>query len=127
MPNARRLAASVAAALDESKILGVRAGAEPHRFTGVWVVVVMGRVFIRSWNDKRDGWRAAFRADPLGVIQIPDGREIRVRVRKVTGTRVLDAIDAAYAEKYHTPASRKWVRGFARPRRRATTVELLPR
>lgn len=43
----------------------------------------------------------------------------------VKGARLLDAVDAAYAVKYHTSASRKWVRGFARPRRRATTVELL--
>ena len=36
-------------------------------------------------------------------------------------------IDAAYAEKYPTPGSRKWVRGFRTPRRRATTLELVPR
>jgi hypothetical protein len=108
-------------------ILGVRAGVEEHRFIGVWVVVVQGRVFIRSWNDKRTGWREAFRGDPRGVIQVPNGREVRVRTRAVRGERLLDAVDAAYAEKYHTPASRKWVRGFARPRRRATTVELVPR
>ena len=127
MATSRGLPKAVVRALDESKILGVRAGTEAHRFIGVWVVVVQGRVFIRSWNDKRTGWREAFRADPLGVIQIPTGREVRVRARAVKGERLLDAVDAAYAAKYHTPASRKWVRGFARPRRRSTTVELVPR
>ena len=33
--------------LAKAKILGVRAGAE-HRYTGVWVVVVEGRAFVRS-------------------------------------------------------------------------------
>ena len=127
MATTRSLPKSIVAALDESKILGIRAGQEPHRFIGVWVVVVKGRVFIRSWNDKRTGWREAFRADPRGAIQTPSGREVRVRARPVNGKRLLDAVDDAYAEKYHTPASRKWVRGFARPRRRETTVELLPR
>jgi hypothetical protein len=127
MVESKRLSKAIVTALEKSMILGIRAGTESHRFIGVWVVVVQGRVFIRSWNDKRTGWRETFRDDPHGVIQVPSGREVRVRARAVKGERLLDAVDAAYAAKYHTPASRKWVRGFARPRRRATTVELLPR
>ena len=111
--------------IDESKILGVRAG-EEHRFTGVWVVVVNGRVFVRSWNDKPTGWFQAFLAEPRGAMQV-GGREIRVRGRRSRGERVLEAIEAAYADKYNTAASRKWVLGFKRPRRRAATLELLPR
>jgi hypothetical protein len=114
------------AALDAAKIVGVRAGTE-HRFTGVWVVVVKGRVFVRSWNDKPTGWHRAFVEEPLGVVQAPNGREIRVRARKVRGDGLLDAIDEAYGEKYNTAASRKWVHGFAQPRRRGTTTEFLPR
>ena len=113
-------------ALESAKILGVRAGTE-HRFTGVWVVTVDGRVFVRSWSDKPTGWYRAFLDEPLGVIQAPSGREISVRGKKVRGERLLDSIDAAYAEKYHTPASLKWVRGFKTARRRATTLELTPR
>ena len=36
------------------------------------------------------------------------------------------AEDRAYAEKYHTSASMKWVRGFRLARRKATTTELVP-
>jgi hypothetical protein len=124
--SARGFSKPALAALDAAKILGVRAGTE-HRFTGVWVVVVKGRVFARSWNDKPTGWYRAFVEEPLGVIQVPNGREIRVRAKPVTGERVLDAIDEAYGEKYNTPASRKWVRGFAQARRRKTTTEFVPR
>lgn len=53
--------------LREAKILGVRAGAE-HRHTGVWVVVLEGRIFVRSWNDKPTGWYRAFRAEPSGSM-----------------------------------------------------------
>lgn len=115
----------VLTSLDAAKILGVRAGAD-HRFTGVWVVVVGGRVFARSWSDKPTGWYRAFLHEPRGAIQAPGGREIPVRGRKVRGERLLDAIDAAYAEKYDTPASLKWVRGFKSARRRATTLEFTP-
>jgi hypothetical protein len=110
----------------DARILRVRAGIADHRFTGIWFVLVGGRVFVRPWNDKVSGWRRAFLNEPRGAVSL-SGREILVRARTVRGKRLWDAVDAAYAEKYNTPASRKWVRGFATARRRKTTTELLPR
>jgi hypothetical protein len=124
----RHFSRPVLAALEASKILGVRAGLDGHRFTGVWLVTVNGRLFVRSWNDKPDGWREAFRDEARGAIEIPSlRREVAVRARPVRGERLLAAIDRAYAERYDTAASQKWVRGFARGRRRLTTLELVPR
>ena len=116
----------VLAAIHKSRILGIRAGTEPHRFIGIWAVVLGGRVFVRPWNDKPHGWYRAFKKEPRGRIQIPSGREIRVRARPVRGERLMDAVDRAYAEKYTTPASRQYVIGFATPKRRKTTTELVP-
>ena len=104
------LADSVVEAIRDAKILGVRAGTE-HRYTGVWVVVVDGRVFVRSWNDKPTGWFRAFREQPSGAIQV-GGLEIPVRARLARGARIRDAVTAAFGEKYDTKASRKWVEGF---------------
>jgi hypothetical protein len=118
--------ARVARLVSETRYLGLRAGENDHRFTGIWGVVVQGRVFVRPWNNRRSGWRQAFEEDPRGTLQAGE-RRLRVRARAVRGERLLDAIDAAYAAKYDTAASLKWVRGFRHPRRRATTVELLPR
>jgi hypothetical protein len=125
MERASGFSRNVSAALDAETIIGVRSGTD-HRFTGVWVVVVRGRVFARSWSDQPTGWYRAFVDEPRGAIQIASGREIRVRAKTVRGERLLDSIDAAYAQKYHTPASRKWVQGFARPTRRTTTIEFTP-
>ena len=91
----------------------------------MWVVVVEGRAFVRSWNDKPTGWYRAFAAEPLGSIQLA-GREIPVRVRLTRSGRLRDAVTRAYAEKYDTKASQKWVKGFAEPHRVVTTVELVP-
>ena len=112
------------AELRRAKILGVRSGDE-HRYTGVWVVVVEDRVFVRSWNDKPTGWYRAFLAEPDGTIQVGD-REIRVRGRTSRSERLRRAVTAAYAEKYPTPGSRKWVGGFAEEHRMATTLEFVP-
>lgn len=121
----RRFPSDILAFLQSSKILALRAGTRPHRFIGVWFVMVRGRVFVRSWTIKPQGWYHTFLEEPHGLIRIA-GREMRVRARKARGERLLEAIDLGYREKYPTPGSRKYVEGFTRARRRATTTELLP-
>jgi len=124
MSAARRFPEATLEELARARILGVRAGDE-HRYTGVWVVVVEGRAFVRSWNDKPTGWYRAFLAEPLGSIQLA-GREVAVRARRLRAERLLDAVTQAYGAKYNTKASEKWVLGFAEPGRAAATLELLP-
>lgn len=122
----RRFSRPVVAAIAKDKILGVRAGTGDHRFIGVWSVVVDGRVFIRSWGVKREGWFHTFREEPRGTIQAA-GREIRVRAVPTRSERLKAAVDDAYFEKYDTPASLKYCRGFKRSKkRRDTTTELVP-
>jgi hypothetical protein len=124
MAAARRFPKATLEEFADAKILGVRAGAE-HRYTGVWVVVVERRVFVRSWNDKPTGWYRAFVAEPLGSIQLA-GREIPVRARRTRSERLRDAVTRGYAGKYTTKAAEKWVRGFAEEHRAVTTLELVP-
>ena len=123
----RGLPRSIVAAIDACKIIGIRAGARAdHRFIGVWPVVVDGRVFVRSWTLKPDGWYRTFLDDPLGTIQVGE-RDVRVRAVRVRSARILDAVEDAYAQKYPTPGSRKYVRGFRTKRRRETTTEFVRR
>jgi hypothetical protein len=122
----RRLPRPIVAAIDESHILGVRAGARStHRFIGIWPVVVKGRVFARSWSLKPDGWYRALCADPRGSIRIGT-RTVRVRATPVRSETIRDAVERAYAEKYLTAGSRKYVRGFRTKRRRDATMEFVP-
>jgi hypothetical protein len=113
------------AELDDAPIVGVRSG-NTHRYTHIWVVVVRGRVFGRSWGDKPTGWYRAFVAQPDGWIQAGD-RELRVRARRVRAAGILDAMEDAYAEKFSSKGSRKWVRGFRAASRRAHSLEFVPR
>jgi hypothetical protein len=122
---AQRFPAEVLAALRKDKIIGLRAGREPHRFIGLWVVVVENRAFVRSWAVSDRSWRHAFLKDPHGVIQAA-GREIVVRAVRTRSERLKDLVSRAYREKYHTPGSIQFVRDMARPKSRATTTELVP-
>ena len=124
MPKNSTFAGTVVEALRTAKILGVRAGTD-HRYTGVWVVVVDGRVFARSWSDKPTGWFRAFKKQANGSIQVGE-LEIPVRGKHVRGARILDAVTVALGEKYNTKGSRRWVEGFAEPARLLTTLEFVP-
>lgn len=125
MNTTRRFAGAVLAAIRDGKILGIRAGADPHRIIGIWAVVVADRVFVRSWDAREGGWYRTLLDEPRGAIAV-NGREIPVRALRTRSERLRDAIDAAYREKYNTPGSLKYVRGFEREARRATTLELVP-
>ena len=124
MAKADTFAAGIVDEFRNAKIMGVRAGTE-HCYTGVWVVVVDGRVFARSWNDKPTGWFQAFRKQASGTVQVGD-LEIPVRGKLVRSARLRDAVTASYGEKYPTKGSRKWVEGFAEPERVANTMEFVP-
>lgn len=116
------------AAIDRGQILGVRAGASSHRIIGIWAVVVHDRVFVRSWGIRQDGWYRTFLDDPCGVVMAPGRkRAIPVRAFPTRGERLKGEVTRAYARKYRTPGSLKFVRGFARRRRRDATIELVPR
>ena len=114
---------TIVEAARNAKIIGVRAGTE-HRYTGVWVVVVEDRIFARSWSDKPTGWFQAFKSEPKGAIQVGE-LEISVRGKPVRSARVRDAVTEAFAEKYNTKGSRKWVEGFAEDHRLLTTMEFV--
>src|SRR5688572_22498567 len=123
----KKFSRPVIAAIDAAKIFGVKAGVRSdHRFTGVWPVVVNGRVYARSWTLSKGGWYRTFLEDPLGLLHVGD-RELRVRALRARGERVRDAVEDAYAEKYNTAASQKYVRGFRTARRREATIEFVPR
>jgi hypothetical protein len=123
--SSRRFNPDVVDSLREAKYLRIRSGKGTHRFTGIWVIVVDGRVFVRSWSLKPGGWYRTLLEKPQGTILVGE-REFPVRAVAVHGERVTAAIDRAYLEKYATPGSVPYARGLGEGARRATTTELVP-
>ena len=121
----RRFPNDILSAIRKGMIIGLRAGTQPHRFIALWVVVVEGRVFVRSWSLKPRSWYGTFLAEPCGVIQVA-GDEFPIRAVHTRSERLKRLVDRAYLEKYHTPASIKFARDLGRPKSRATTTELVP-
>ena len=121
----QRFSDDILAVFRESKGLRIRAGTGPHRFIGIWFVVVNDRVFVRSWSVKPRGWYRTFLEEPRGTVQIAD-REIAVRAVTTRGKRVRDAVDRAYLDKYNTLGAIKYARDLGSTQSRATTLELRP-
>src|SRR5437667_4599942 len=115
----------VLAAIRDGKMLAIRAGTAPHRFIGIWAVVVEGRVFVRSWSLKPRSWYRTFLEEPRGIIVVND-REVPVRPIFTRSERLKKLVDRVYAEKFPTPGSRHFVEGFKQKKRRDTTTELVP-
>lgn len=111
-------------ALRAGKTLKLRAGTT-HRFIGIWVVVVQGRVFVRSWSVTPGGWYRTLLKDPRAFIQLGD-RTIPLRAVRTRSLRLRDAVDQAYLDKYRTPGALKYARDLGSPKSRATTLELRP-
>lgn len=121
----KRFPANILAAIRKDKIIGIRAGTTPHRIIGIWAVVVEGRVFVRSWGRKPQGWHRTFLDEPLGIIQVGK-RKLRIRTVQTRSERLKDEVSQAYREKYNTPGSIKYVQDMSRSKSRNTTTELVP-
>jgi hypothetical protein len=122
----RRFPKDILERIHKEKILGLRAGADStHRIIGIWVVVVEGRVFVRSWSLKPRSWWRTFLEDPYGIITVGE-TEIPVRAIQTRSERLKDLVSAAYQEKYNTPGSVKFVEDMSREPSRDTTTELVP-
>ena len=121
-----RFSADILATLQKDKIIGIRAGKESgHRVIGVWVVVVEGRVFIRSWSLKPRSWWRTFLEDPYGSMFVGE-HEMPIRAVHTRSERLKDLVSQAYKEKYNTPGSIQYVKDMSSKKSRDTTTELVP-
>jgi len=120
-----RFSDHILAVFGESKGLRIRAGTAPHRFIGIWLVVVNDCVFVRSWSVKPRGWYRTFLEEPRGTVRIAN-RKIAVRAVRTRDKRVRDAVDRAYLDKYNTPGAIKYARDLGSAQSIATTLELRP-
>jgi len=115
----------ILSALRKDKILGIRAGtSSTHRIIGIWVVVVEGRIFVRSWSMKPRSWWRTLVEDPYGSMFVGE-QEIPIRAIQTRSERLKDLVSVAYKEKYNTPGSVQFVKDMSRKKSRDTTTELV--
>jgi len=113
--------------INDTQITSVRAGKDREKFTGIWMVVVDGRIFARSYNLSDRSWYTALLNDESGELKC--GKEI-IPIKGLKPpdiNNITEAINKAYEKKYLVKASnKKWVDGLAEPERVARTMEFIP-
>ena len=109
-----------------SPITGIRAGTGREKFTGIWMVVVDGRVFGRSYYGAARSWYTKLVETGTGDlrcgIMIVPVRAARPKDLKKLAT----AINQAYENKYLVKSfNKKWVDGLKEPERAERTMEFI--
>jgi hypothetical protein len=125
MKTRTRFEADTLTAVQGAHVIGIRVGTGTHRFIALWTVVVDGRVFVRSWAVREDGWYRTLVRERRGAVQV-GGHEIPIRAVFTRSERLKDAVSRAYRQKYTSPGSIRFVRDLGHARSRATTTELVP-
>ena len=103
----------------------VRVRTGEHRFIPIWTVVVNGRVFARSWQQREDGWAAALARSEPGEVKVNgEPRPVEALVVGTEDRALTNAIDQAYRDKYDD-AWHEYVVRLTDDDAQATTLELL--
>ena len=111
---------------EELQIAIKRADGTLRRWVPIWVVCVGGRVYVRTWYRRDNGWFGQVLGSRRARIHVP-GLEVDVAVEDVgeDKTELHAGVDAAYHAKYDSygPTIVGYVTG---PDARLVTIRLIP-
>ena len=105
--SAERWAADRLARLQRSTELEIavrHADGRTGRWTPIWVVVVDGDAFVRTWQRRRTGWYGGVLRTGTALVRTAD-EPLAVIVQR-TGVALRDEVDAAYRAKYGAGGAR---------------------
>lgn len=112
--------------IERRSLIGIKAGTTRPDFLDIWMVVVDGRVFARSWGLSARSWYTSFLADKNGAIRIGE-EAVPVQARAIAPEDPLQArISAAYLAKYDRGENSFYAQGITQPQHVAQTMEFLP-
>lgn len=104
-------------------LIGVKGGKERDSFLNIWMVVVDGRVFARTWGKSERSWYTAFLETGEGQIRFGD-RVIDVKGRKPErDPELTKAINAAYVKRFNQPENLPYAEGITKPEYEDYTME----
>lgn len=112
--------------VENNSLIGLKAGNERPDFLEIWMVVVRGRVFARSWAMSERSWYTTFLKNKEGFIKCGD------RVSAIHGIVPLDLselgeeINNAYIKKYDFGSNSVYVQEIIEKNRMDKTMEFVP-
>ena len=90
--------------------------------TTIWVAVVDGKVFVRSFRGPNGRWYRTILVHPDGELEVA-GKKIRVKAVPVSERTINERVSQAYLEKYRASP---YAKDMVRPEVLPTTLRLDP-
>lgn len=105
---------------------GIKAGLERDSFLEIWMVVVDGRIFARSWGFAERSWYHSFLQNSYGSIQC-GAQVFHIKAEVPVFEHELNAkINRAYLAKYSaTEHNRKYSEEIIKPAHIEKTMEFI--
>lgn len=111
-------------AATEEIVLETRRRDGRGRRTPVWVVVVNGQAYVRSWHGARGAWYRDLLRDPTAGLHAGD-RTVTVKAAPVDDARIIEQVSQAYRQKYDFSAyARRYAGEMVLPETLPTTTRL---
>ena len=103
--------------------IGIKAGKERPGFLEIWMVIVDGRIFARSWGLAERSWYNAFLNNPNGEIECGEKViAIKASIPKDLAD-LTEHINKAYKDKYPSERNKKYVDGIIQYKHVERTME----
>lgn len=113
----------ILAAIEARSLTGIRAGHARPDFLDIWMVVVDGRLFARSWGLKERSWYNSFLEESRGAIRVGDDVYAISASPIAADDPIQGAISAAYLRKYDHGENSFYAQGIIQPQHVAKTME----
>jgi hypothetical protein len=107
--------------IEEIRIVTTTPDAKKHRAT-IWVVVVDGAVFVRSFTGPKGRWYQNILANPKADLEV-EGKNIHVKAVPVRESTLIETVSRAYLQKY---SGSPYAKDMVRPEVLPTTLRLIP-
>ncbi len=121
-----KLHPSIIQFVENNNLVGLKAGNDRPDFLEIWMVVVRGRVFARSWAMSERGWYTAFLKNKNGFIKC--GEIVSTIYGIVPGdiAELGKEINNAYISKYNYGSNSVYVQEIIEENRMEKTMEFIP-
>lgn len=96
--------------IQNNNLIGIKAGVGRPDFLDIWMVVVQGRIFARSWGLAERSWYNSFLKNPIGQIKcgtilypiwattVDDSPELTTAINQAYLTKYNQGYNSIYAQ-----------------------------
>lgn len=111
--------------IKHNNLIGLRAGTQRQTFLDIWMVVVEGRIFARSWGLAERSWYNTFLEEPIGAIKCNEDIFPIQAVIPNDNELLKEKINLAYLTKYNSEHNIPYAKGIIADQHVERTMEFI--